>query len=436
MGRLKKEAFRVGMVLPLDSRELRAYCEAGTEHWAPILLPDNSPMTPIPPYDHIYAKYKLDPETNDTKASLVNLYMKRKTKVYTQITEDEAKQQWERNNSVSTRAANNSKELNFEEKGRKSLQMQTNPMMQSQALNKKKEMINKRTESNASNASKASSMLLQSVSNLDDVIEERESIFRDVDRLKLIFSIINCNSYGGCYLDTSKLQDKGCILSFFALHDEVVLKSLEEKWLTIFQWPWNQEEKIVKDYFGEKIGLYFVFLGTYTSWLLPVGFLGLLTFINVAVEKNNPSAVTVPYYAGLMALWSSLFLEFWKRSEKTHAMRWGMTEFEENESDRPSFEGMKKRSPITGKIYKYFPRFEQIKRSYKSFMTIIVFVIVVISIIALIFFVRTVMDKSKSADKGQASGDVVSSILIAIQIQFLNSVYSNIIFSIIRSHKS
>jgi len=49
-------------------------------------------------------------------------------------------------------------------------------------------------------------------------------------------------------------------------------------------------------------------------------------------------------------------LEFWKRSEKTHAMRWGMTEFEENESDRPSFEGMKKRSPITGKIYKYFPK--------------------------------------------------------------------------------
>jgi len=37
--------------------------------------------------------------------------------------------------------------------------------------------------------------------------------------------------------------------------------------------------------------------------------------------------MSVPFFAAFMALWATFFLEFWKRKEKTFAMKWGMTGF-------------------------------------------------------------------------------------------------------------
>jgi len=95
------------------------------------------------------------------------------------------------------------------------------------------------------------------------------TIFRGVDRIKLIASIINARKGdGGCALDLYKLIKKKCLLSFFPLHDLVELRELEEKWLRFCQVPWKQRVDSAKDYFGEKIGMYFLWLGHYTTWLI------------------------------------------------------------------------------------------------------------------------------------------------------------------------
>jgi hypothetical protein len=56
----------------------------------------------------------------------------------------------------------------------------------------------------------------------------------------------------------------------------------------------------VKDYFGEKIGLFFLFLGHYTTWLLPASIIGFFAWINVASENNSPDAVIIPYFAAFV----------------------------------------------------------------------------------------------------------------------------------------
>ena len=69
-----------------------------------------------------------------------------------------------------------------------------------------------------------------------------DSIFRGVDGVKLLLSIIAAKSYaGGCSLDIHKLVDKGVILGYSPLHDYVELKDLEEQWLRFIQYPWRQK---------------------------------------------------------------------------------------------------------------------------------------------------------------------------------------------------
>lgn len=161
------------------------------------------------------------------------------------------------------------------------------------------------------------------------------SLFRGVDRLKLIANIIAAReNEGGASLDIYRLVRDRCILTFFPLHDAVELRDVEEHWLRMWQWPWRQHVDEVRDYFGEKIALFFVFLGHYTTWLLPAGIVGLCAWIWVAADDNDPNAPVIPYFAAFIGIWSTLLLEFWKRKEKYAAMRWGMIGAEESEQTR------------------------------------------------------------------------------------------------------
>jgi hypothetical protein len=67
----------------------------------------------------------------------------------------------------------------------------------------------------------------------------------------------------------------------------VELRALQTNWLTFFDWPWNQPTDQIKDYFGEKIGLYFKWLGMYTTWLVAAAVLGFGFWINVATDGES-----------------------------------------------------------------------------------------------------------------------------------------------------
>ncbi|CAN0540169.1 unnamed protein product, partial [Laminaria digitata] len=47
------------------------------------------------------------------------------------------------------------------------------------------------------------------------------------------------------------------------------------RWLQYFRVPWKEPTDDIKDYFGEKIGLYFLWLGHYTTWCVRSGWVGL-----------------------------------------------------------------------------------------------------------------------------------------------------------------
>ncbi|CAM9354412.1 unnamed protein product, partial [Ectocarpus fasciculatus] len=255
------------------------------------------------------------------------------------------------------------------------------------------------------------------------------TVFRGCDRLKLIQSILMARKYeGGCFLDVYKLIKQKCLLAYFPLHDYVELRTLEEKWLRFCQLPWNQPVDDVKDYFGEKIGLYFLWLGHYTTWLLPAAIVGFFAWVNIAAAGNDPNeAVIAPYFAAFMAIWSTLFLEFWKRKEKTYAMRWGTVGFEEEEVTRPQFIGERMLNPVNGKEYLYFSADEKNWRLCKSSSIVFGFILVVITVVASIFFMKLVLSDVKELVVGGIQlASIIASIANAVVIQIMNMIYGGI----------
>jgi hypothetical protein len=121
------------------------------------------------------------------------------------------------------------------------------------------------------------------------------------------------------------------ILAYYPLHDKEFIELLEKHWLPWGIMPWDQPIDEIRDYFGEKIGLYFEFLGHYATWLLPLSIVGGFASLDVAVEaalygsltSALGRAYTVPAFCTFVAFWAQLMLEYWKRTEATKAMEWG-----------------------------------------------------------------------------------------------------------------
>lgn len=83
----------------------------------------------------------------------------------------------------------------------------------------------------------------------------------------------------GAGLNISKLIASKAVLAAFPLHDYEELKSLQLRWLNLYDPPWKQPINEIKNYFGERIALYFLYLQHYVEYLIVPAFLGAITFI-------------------------------------------------------------------------------------------------------------------------------------------------------------
>uniref|UniRef100_A0A3P8U536 Anoctamin n=1 Tax=Amphiprion percula TaxID=161767 RepID=A0A3P8U536_AMPPE len=178
----------------------------------------------------------------------------------------------------------------------------------------------------------------------------------------------------------STLIAKGVYDAAFPIHDvSVIFESpmrhqlvLHEEWAKYSAFYKYQPIDLVRKYFGEKIGLYFAWLGVYTQLLIPASIVGIIVFgYGVAtVDTNIPSLemcderlnftmcplcdgacdfwhlstacgtarashlfdnpATV-FFAIFMSLWAVLFLEHWKRRQISLSFSWDLTGIEEDE---------------------------------------------------------------------------------------------------------
>merc|ERR1712166_747350 len=133
----------------------------------------------------------------------------------------------------------------------------------------------------------------------------------------------------------------GRILLFFPTHQKDGLEKLRETWSNFGNicgcGMLSQPIEGVCDYLGCEVALYFAYLGLYTKWLVPAAVAGVACFATQMVFGDYDTQGTIVAFAAFTCLWSTLFLEAWKREQITRATNWGTTDCEETEGERPEF---------------------------------------------------------------------------------------------------
>lgn len=144
---------------------------------------------------------------------------------------------------------------------------------------------------------------------------------------------------------------------------DFINKPLSERLALKIYHPSTIDIEAIQNYFGEKVALYFNFLMYHTKRLYYIGLFGIVIFIvdqclfnyvgieddpNKVFDANNLTSKDIALIvfklnrivlAIATVIWSSVYLENWKRQQQFFAVKYGMTEFENNENKRPSFSG-------------------------------------------------------------------------------------------------
>uniref|UniRef100_A0A8C5GYZ3 Anoctamin n=1 Tax=Gouania willdenowi TaxID=441366 RepID=A0A8C5GYZ3_GOUWI len=213
-------------------------------------------------------------------------------------------------------------------------------------------------------------------------LSDKNKFFDSTTRSSIVYEVLKrtrCTKAKYSMGITSLLAN-GVYVSGYPLHDVilysyipfVVLQLLYEEWASYSVFYKYQPIGLIRKYFGEKVGLYFAWLGVYTQMLIPAAIVGVIVFLYgcATVDENIPSMeicdprnnVTMcplcdqacsywklvtacgtarashlfdnpatVFFSIFMALWAVLFMEHWKRRQMRLNYIWDLTGFGEEE---------------------------------------------------------------------------------------------------------
>ncbi|XP_015285242.1 PREDICTED: anoctamin-8 [Gekko japonicus] len=156
-----------------------------------------------------------------------------------------------------------------------------------------------------------------------------------------------------------ELAARGILQQVFPIHEQRILHRLMKSWVEATGEPQPLDE--ICDYFGVKIAMYFAWLGFYTSAMVYPAVFGSLLYTFTENDQTSRDVCCV-IFAIFNVIWSTLFLEEWKRRGAEFAYKWGTldTPAESIEEPRPQFRGVKRISPVTNAEEFYYPPWKRL----------------------------------------------------------------------------
>uniref|UniRef100_H0XDL6 Anoctamin n=2 Tax=Otolemur garnettii TaxID=30611 RepID=H0XDL6_OTOGA len=231
----------------------------------------------------------------------------------------------------------------------------------------------------------------------DFYIIDRDSFFTPATRSRIVYFILSRVKYhvmnNVTKFGINRLVNSGIYKAAFPLHDCKFRHRSEdpscpnERHLLYREWAHprsiykKQPLDLIRKYYGEKIGIYFAWLGYYTQMLLLAAIVGVACFLygylnqdnctwskevcnpdiggqiimcpqcdrlcpfwklNITCESSKKLCIFDSFgtliFAVFMGVWVTLFLEFWKRRQAELEYEWDTVELQQEEQARPEYE--------------------------------------------------------------------------------------------------
>lgn len=249
---------------------------------------------------------------------------------------------------------------------------------------------------------------------------QSESLFLYSDKSRLVIDSLNSR------FDLTSLKKFEVMIDHYCVHQAKPLKYLQFHWArlgAIFKW---QPLDIIRNYYSEKIAIYFAWIGTYCQFMFFAAIFGII--IELTVWFLDEDSIIKNYlfigFAVFLTFWASVFDQVWIRREKFLAWRWGTMNLNEIETQRADFKGTFKKDEVTGRM-KVIERGGVMRfiRVFFSYSFIIVLIFCVIGAVWSIFILREIMFHQY----GQGMFiKAIPGLLNAIQIKLMNIFYGKL----------
>ncbi len=264
--------------------------------------------------------------------------------------------------------------------------------------------------------------------NLNDNV-----IFGSSERQQIIDFIIKSKiKDGGAELDTG--SELGLhIIQRFPLHMYSRLNEIRHSWVTfwkkeepgMYALPWSPFEvpfsvtmsriilslehvfvgllaqplDNIAEYYGENVAFHYAYMAYYTRWLMVPSVLGLIVFIFQVHDRKLDHWMCLPYSIFIM-IWASFMLTFWRQKSSQLAYRWGVLDYETEETERPQFYGNVVYDKSTGEKRKVYPMWKRVVKYMISLPILLIMIGIMLIIMATIFTTQDHLFKAyNSGDK-------------------------------------
>ncbi|XP_074515545.1 anoctamin-1-like isoform X1 [Sebastes fasciatus] len=270
-------------------------------------------------------------------------------------------------------------------------------------------------------------------------LSDRDKFFDSKTRSSIVYEVLKrtrCTK-AKYNMGITSLLANGSYSAAYPLHDGEIegvnaepndRQLLYEEWASYSVFYKYQPIGLIRKYFGEKVGLYFAWLGVYTQMLIPAAIVGVIVFLYgcATVDDNIPSMeicdprfnismcplcdhacsywkletacgtarashlfdnpATV-FFSIFMALWAVLFMEHWKRRQMRLNYIWDLTGCGEEEEDHNRAEYELRVMQKTEKLEHPPPKGEKVKLTCTNRMPAYLITVTVMLLMITVTFV-------------------------------------------------
>lgn len=111
--------------------------------------------------------------------------------------------------------------------------------------------------------------------------------------------------------------------------------------------------------------------------------IALVAQIMILEAEDTAKNTIIIIFSILIIMWSTFFIEFWKREQVLFSVQFGQQNFEEDEAERPAFEGQYVRSITNDDLNEEF--YSPFKRKMKMLLSLAIsFIIIAMVIVCVI----------------------------------------------------